>query len=117
MIKLIPGNCQRAILEQYGASVTAAGSAAEAQAAIAGGKPDVLISDIGMPGEDGYQLIRKVQQLLAERGGQIPAVALAAYAREEERHKAVQACFHAHLPEPVEPDQFAAAVASLAHQR
>ena len=64
--------------------------------------PDLLISDIGMPGDDGYLLIHKVRALPAERGGKIPAIALTAYARTEDRLHALRSGFDMHVPKPVE---------------
>ena len=75
---------------------------------------DVLVSDIGMPEEDGYALIRQVRALGAEQGGAIPAVALTAYARAEDRMKAVLAGFQMHGTKPVEPAELLTMVASLA---
>lgn len=75
--------------------------------------PDVLISDIGMPGENGYSLIRKVRSLSPDKGGNIPAAALTAYARVEDRMQAIQAGFQLHLPKPIEPVELATVVASL----
>ena len=75
---------------------------------------DVLVSDIGMPEEDGYALIRQVRALGAEQGGAIPAVALTAYARAEDRMKAVLAGFQMHVTKPVEPAELLTMVASLA---
>ncbi len=103
-----------ALLEQCGAQVTAVGSAREAIEAVSQVKADVLVSDIGMPGEDGYTLIRKVRALCAEQGGQIPAVALTAYARAEDRTRAIAEGFQMHIPKPVEPAELATVVASLA---
>jgi PAS domain S-box-containing protein len=100
------------VLEQYGAEVTAVGSAGEAIEVLARKVPDVLVSDIGM--EDGYMLIRKVRDLEMELGGQIPALALTAYAREEEHGRAIAAGFHMHMPKPVESAELAEAIASLA---
>jgi CheY-like chemotaxis protein len=102
------------VLADYGVKVTAVSSAAEALKALEQSKLDVLVSDIGMPGEDGYQLIRKVRQLEADRGGQIPAIALTAFAREEDRRKAMQAGFQRHVSKPVEPAKLATVVANLA---
>jgi len=102
------------ILEQCKAQVTTATSVGEALEAIAQLKPDVLISDIGMPDEDGYSLIRKLRTLEAQQGRQIPAVALTAFAREEERTRALCAGFHMHLAKPVEPTELVAVVANLA---
>ncbi|WP_341528945.1 response regulator [Nostoc sp. UHCC 0302] len=102
-----------ATLEQYGADVTAVASASEALAGMIKMKLDVLISDIGMPFEDGYSLIRKVRRLTKEQGGQIPAIALTAYARPEDRMRAIAAGFQMHVPKPVEPAELATVVASL----
>jgi CheY-like chemotaxis protein len=74
----------------------------------------VLVSDIGMPGEDGYSLIRRIRLLDAERGGNVPAIALTAYARAEDRMKAVLAGFQMHLVKPVEGAELVTMVASLA---
>ncbi len=101
-------------LEQYGAQVTAALSASEALAVLKQLKPDVLVSDIGMPYEDGYVLIRQVRALAPEQGGQTPAVALTAYAREEERAQALASGFQFHVAKPVEPNELARIVANLA---
>ncbi|HEY9711342.1 MAG TPA: ATP-binding protein, partial [Oculatellaceae cyanobacterium] len=103
-----------AALEQCGAQVTGVGSVQEAIEAVSQVKADVLVSDIGMPGEDGYSLIRKVRALCSEQGGQIPAVALTAYARAEDRTKAIAQGFQMHIPKPVEPTELATVVASLA---
>lgn len=102
-----------AALEEWQAKVTAVASPAEALKMLTELKPDVLVSDIGMPGEDGYSLIRKVRALGTEEGGGIPAVALTAYARPEDRERALLAGFQTHLPKPVEPADLAAAVAKL----
>ena len=102
------------VLGQFGALVKTVTSAKLALEAIEQARPDLLVSDIGMPGENGYQLIRKVRQLEAERGGYIPAIALTAYAREEDRRQAMQAGFQLHFPKPVEPALLAAVLANLA---
>jgi PAS domain S-box-containing protein len=101
-------------LRNYGAEVRALGSASEALAAIQQDKPDVLVSDIGLPGDDGYALIRKVRALDEERGGRVPAAALTAYAKDEDRHRAIAAGFQAHVTKPVELAELASVVASLA---
>jgi CheY-like chemotaxis protein len=93
----------RMILEQKEVRVTAAASAAEALAALEQATPDVLISDIGMPDEDGYELIRRVRALDAADGRSIPAVALTAYAGEQDRSRALEAGYQVHLSKPVEP--------------
>ena len=102
------------VLETCGALVRTAGSGAEATALIAEEEPDVLVSDIGMPVENGYELIRRVRQLAPEHGGSIPALALTAYARSEDRMKAVRAGFQMHISKPVEPAELLTMVASLA---
>jgi PAS domain S-box-containing protein len=103
-----------AVLEGCGAEVTTASSAAEAFRLSKEVKPEVLVSDIGMPGEDGYQLIRRVRRLEDDEGGRTPAIALTAYAREADRRKAIRAGFQAHMTKPVEPSKLAEVVASLA---
>lgn len=102
------------VLEQCEAHVVAVNCAKDAIAAICQFKPDVLVSDIGMPEEDGYSLIRRVRGLSVEDGGKIPAVALTAYARTEDRTKAIASGFQMHIPKPVEPAELATVVASLA---
>src|SRR5258705_13582719 len=77
-------------------------------------KPDALVSDIGMPGEDGYALIRKVRSRPADEGGQIPAVALTAYVRTEDRVRMLSAGFQMHVAKPVEPMELLSALARLA---
>jgi signal transduction histidine kinase/ActR/RegA family two-component response regulator len=104
------------ILQGYGAQVIPVASVSEALEIIenaTGQSLDVLVSDIGMPNEDGYSLIRKLRQLEAQRGGWIPAIALTAYAKSEDRRQALLAGFQMHLPKPVEPADLAAVIASL----
>ena len=103
----------RTILEGCGAQVTAVASAGAALAALEQVRPDVLVSDIGMPGENGYELIKKIRALAPERGGKVPAVALTAYAGPKDRRRALLAGFQTHLAKPVEPDELLAVVASL----
>lgn len=103
----------RAVLERCGSEVATAASAAEALEVLTSGQPDVLISDIGMPDEDGYALIGKVRAREVEPGQRIPAVALTAYARVEDRVRALTAGFQVHLPKPIEPIELVAVVASL----
>jgi signal transduction histidine kinase len=102
------------MLEGCGAEVRVAESVPEALRALEGRIPDVLVSDIGMPGEDGYDLIRKVRALPAERGGAVSAIALTAYARAEDREQSLSAGYQMHVPKPVEPAELVAVVASLA---
>ncbi|TAF05081.1 MAG: response regulator [Nostocales cyanobacterium] len=101
------------VLRECQAEVTAVASVPEALQMLTQWKPDVLVSDIGMPEEDGYSLIRKVRLLSPEKGGNIPAIALTAYARVEDRMQAIQAGFQLHLPKPIEPAELATVVASL----
>ena len=103
-----------AILEQRGAKVFEAASVEEALAVLDEERPDVLVSDIGLPEEDGYSLMRRIRALPREQGGGIPAAALTAYARTEDRMQALLAGFHLHMPKPVQPAELAAVVASLA---
>jgi signal transduction histidine kinase/ActR/RegA family two-component response regulator len=102
------------VLQQCGAIVGTAASAAEALAAFEAGPPDVLVTDIGMPGEDGYALIRKIRARAPEHGGRVPAAALTAYARVEDRMRVLSAGFQLHVPKPVEPAELATVVATLA---
>lgn len=106
----------RSILAQSGASVRTAGSAAEALQQFEARQPDVLVSDIGMPGRDGYDLIRHIRTLSTESGGHVPALALTAFARSDDRRRAIGAGFHMHLAKPVEPAELVTVVSSLAHR-
>lgn len=105
------------LLEQSGAEVIAVASASEAIEAVSHVKADVLISDIGMPDEDGYSLIRKVRALRAEQGGMIPAVAVTAYARSEDRTRAIASGFQMHISKPVEPEELVTVVATFLKPR
>jgi PAS domain S-box-containing protein len=102
-----------AILIEAGAEVITASAARQGLELLTQTKPDALISDIGMPGEDGYELIRNVRTLSAEQGGQVPAIALTAYARTQDRLKVLSAGYQMHVPKPVEPVELATVVASL----
>lgn len=102
------------MLGQHGVDVYTAGSADEALALVARVKPDVIVSDVGMPGVDGYQFMRKVRSLSDEQGGRTPAVAVTAFARSEDRTKALLAGYQAHLAKPVDANELAAVVATLA---
>ena len=107
-----------AMLRDRGAEVIAVSSTAEALEVLSsrsnGSFPDVLISDIGMPGEDGIDLITSVRAMDPERGGRIPAIALTAYARAEDRARVLEAGFQRHVAKPVEPSILAATIADLA---
>jgi signal transduction histidine kinase len=101
-------------LEQCGASVAAAASVADALNRLDEQVPDVLVSDLAMPGEDGFSLIRQVRARPAERGGEVPAAALTAYARAEDRVRSLAAGFQMHVPKPVDPAGLVRLVAALA---
>ena len=89
------------LLEQAGASVLALASGVGIEVTIADFHPDLLILDIGMPGEDGYALIRRIRRLSIADGGELPAISLTAHARDEDRRRAIDAGFQAHLSKPV----------------
>ena len=105
------------LLTSCGAEVRVANSAAEALAVLEGWEPDVLLSDIAMPGEDGYELISKVRARDARRGRHLPAVALTAYAKIEDRVSILAAGFQMYLSKPADPGELIAVVASLAARR
>jgi CheY-like chemotaxis protein len=104
-----------ATLEQNGAaSVAAVAYASDALDALTRLAPDVLVSDIGMPNVDGYELIRQIRALSVEAGGRTPAAALTAYATPDDQRRALDAGYNLHISKPVEPEELAAAVARLA---
>jgi PAS domain S-box-containing protein len=103
----------RLILQQNGMLVTTAASAPEAFDLVERLQPDILLSDVAMPGEDGLSLIRRVRSLPFDRGGQIPAIALSAYAGAEDRRKALLAGFQRHIPKPVDPVHLLTAIATV----
>jgi CheY-like chemotaxis protein len=102
------------VLTDLGARVNAVASAQEARQMLSVQRPDVLVSDIGMPGEDGYSLIRQIRQHEAERGGFLPAIAVTGYAGDEERSRALGAGFQAHVPKPLVPAELTAAITRVA---
>jgi CheY-like chemotaxis protein len=102
------------VLKHYGAEVKTAASASEALDIIRHSLPDVLVSDIAMPGQDGYALIRRVRSLKPEQGGRIPALALTAWGGTEDRLRALSAGFQNHLVKPADSDELAMRVAHLA---
>jgi len=110
-----PDTCDvlEAVLREAGAEVRTCRSAAAALAEIETWWPDVLLSDIGMPGEDGYALIRRIRVQEAQHGRAIAAVALTAYARLEDRRKALSAGFQMHVPKPIDGDELIAVVARV----
>jgi signal transduction histidine kinase len=104
----------RSSLEQHGAVVATAGSAREARERIVREPPDVILSDLRMPDEDGLQLIREVRELDQQRGRNTPAAALTALGRSEDRRKALSAGYQMHVAKPIDPFELAAAVEQLA---
>ena len=102
------------VLEECGAEVFAAASVVEAVALVEAHKPDVLVTDIGMPEADGFELLRQVRALGPDRGGKVPAIALTAFARSEDRTRALRAGFLVHVAKPVDPSELVATVASVA---
>lgn len=102
------------LLADCGAIVRKAMSAAEAFALVQADPPDVIVSDIGMPGEDGYTFIRQVRALPPDRGGNAPALAVTAYARTSDRVRALEAGYQMHVAKPVDPSELIASIAALA---
>ena len=101
------------VLRSHGADVTTAASAEQALAALSTGAPQLMISDIGMPDVDGYELMRRVRTMAGARGASIPAIALTAYSREQDRRLALEAGFQTHVAKPVEPTELVRVVTSL----
>ncbi len=102
-----------ASLMQYGADVRTVASAPEVLANLAVFQPDVLVSDISMPDVDGYQLIQQVRSLPPTAGGQVPAIALTAYARNSDRKHAIASGYQWHLTKPLDPERLVQAIAAL----
>jgi CheY-like chemotaxis protein len=100
-------------LEAAGAKVTSVSSARDALAALEVEQPDALVSDIGLPGEDGYAFIRRLRSREAERGGFLPALALTGYSTADERARAVAAGYQWHMAKPAEPSALTRAVAKI----
>jgi PAS domain S-box-containing protein len=107
----------KTVLQRHGAAVAIVSSGTDAVSEIESGKPDVIISDIGMAGENGYELIRKIRSMDPDNGGRIPAIALTAYAGATDRRRALLAGFQTHLAKPVEPDDLLAVILSLTFQK
>ncbi|HYE20623.1 MAG TPA: ATP-binding protein [Tepidisphaeraceae bacterium] len=107
-------NLIKRVLEDCGARVLLAASAAEGLEVVKRDRPDMIVSDIGMPDEDGYAFIRQVRALPPDAGGRTPAAALTAFARSEDRTRALRAGYQSHVSKPVEPTELTAVVASLA---
>lgn len=104
-------------LEEENANVTAVASAQAALEALSQSLPDIIISDVSMPEVDGYTLMRQIRALPSEQGGQIPAIALTAYAEESDRQQAITAGFQRHIAKPIEIDKLIEAIASLVVRR
>ncbi len=100
------------ILKRCGGEVRCSKSAADAIRAFKEWHPDLLISDIAMPNEDGFILLKKLRSLKSKRAKQIPAVALSAYASDEDRSLALEKGFQLHLPKPIEPDDLVTSIAA-----
>jgi CheY-like chemotaxis protein len=107
----------KTVLQQHGAEVVAVGSAASALTEFERARPDVIISDIAMAGENGYELIRRIRALGPAAGGHVPAIALTAYASVVDRRRALLAGFQTHLAKPIEPDDLLAVILSLTFQQ
>ena len=107
----------KTVLEKHGAQVITVNCGTSALREIAREKPDVIVSDIGMAGQNGYELIKAIRSLDPDKGGHIPAIALTAYAGASDRRRALLAGFQTHLPKPVEPDDLLAVILSLTRQQ
>jgi CheY-like chemotaxis protein len=105
------------VLKRVGAEVTSVGSAREALEVLEREKPHVLVSDIAMPEEDGYSLLKKIRALPPESGGRIPAIALTAHSLVQDRLQSLRAGFQNHVPKPVVPEELVEVVASIIHLR
>jgi CheY-like chemotaxis protein len=105
------------VLKRVGAEVTSVGSAREALDVLEREKPHIMVSDIAMPGEDGYTLLKKIRALPPERGGRIPAIALTAQSLVQDRLQSLRAGFQSHVPKPVVPEELVEVVASVIHLR
>ncbi|MBN3898275.1 MAG: response regulator [Nostoc sp. NOS(2021)] len=103
------------LLAEYGAKVLTVASAAEVLANLESFQPDVLVSDIGMPEVDGYTLIQQIRTLTPEKGGQIPAIALTAYARVDDHQRAITSGYQRHVTKPLDPEELVQAVVALTH--
>ena len=101
-------------LERQGATVTLAATASEARACIAASLPSVIVSDVGLPGEDGYAFVRSLRALSHEAGGDTPVIALTGYAGAAERRRAFDAGFTNHIAKPVDPRELVGAIRNLA---
>jgi CheY-like chemotaxis protein len=112
-----PANLEfvRATLEQFGAIVMTASTVPEAEARLQRDPPDVVVSDLVMPGHDGWELIREIRRLDDLQGRRTPAAALTALARTEDRREALRAGYQMHLAKPIDPFELVSTVERLAH--
>ena len=101
------------MLKRYGARVTPTKSAEEALAVFEREQPDVMVSDIGMPDQDGYELVRKLRALPPEKGGQTPAIALTGYASRKDRERALSSGYQQHMAKPIEQVEMIETIAAL----
>src|SRR5690606_29322971 len=101
------------LLEAHDADVRAVGSATEGLTAFETHRPDVIVSDIGLPDMDGYDFMAAIRRRPARAGGCVPAIALTAYGRQEDHTRALRAGYHAHVAKPVEPGEIVAIIGSL----
>src|SRR5262249_605001 len=110
-----PDSCEllKTMIERSGAEVTIAASAEEGLTVLAGSNFDVIVSDVGMPRTDGYQFMQQVRELPADGKSRIPAVALTAYARAEDRLRALRAGYQMHIPKPIEYAELVSVIANL----
>lgn len=106
----------RVLLEEQGAQLRAVSSVAEAFDCFREWRPDLLISDLGLPGEDGYALLQRIRALPVDEGGFTPAIALTAYARAEDRDRALRAGFDLYVPKPIEEAELLSVVAAAAER-
>jgi CheY-like chemotaxis protein len=105
------------VLKRVGAEVTSVGSSREALEVLKVDRPHLLVSDIAMPQEDGYELLKKIRALPPEQGGRIPAIALTAHSLVQDRLQSLRAGFQSHVPKPVVPEELVEVVASIIHLR
>jgi CheY-like chemotaxis protein len=103
----------RVVLNQYGADVATAASARQAMDVVSGWKPDVLVCDISMNGEDGFQFMENFRKLGPEKGGSAPAIALTAHVESETRERALGAGYHTLVPKPMDSQELVAVIAEL----
>ncbi|MGZ3672429.1 MAG: response regulator, partial [Bdellovibrionota bacterium] len=106
-----------ALLSEYGAKVETAKSAAEAMIVLKKSRPDIIVSDIAMPGEDGYTLLRKIRAMEKGKARPLPAIAMTAFAGEDDRQRAMEAGFSAHVSKPVDLAYLSSVIAHVIRDR